>query len=85
MKTLEYTITDESGIHARPAGVLVNKMKEFVSTVIMTKGSKTGNGKKLFEVMRLGVKCNDIIIITAEGPDEEEAIAAAKGILETIL
>ena len=30
MKTFSYTITDEVGIHARPAGLLAKKAKEFV-------------------------------------------------------
>ena len=32
MKEFEYTITDELGIHARPAGLLVKKAAEFAST-----------------------------------------------------
>ena len=85
MKTFEYKITDESGIHARPAGVLVKKMREFTSAVIISKGNKRGDGKKLFEVMRLGLKHNDTLIVTAEGPDEEEAIDAARTVLESTL
>ena len=33
MKEFKYTITDELGIHARPAGLLVKKAAEFASTV----------------------------------------------------
>lgn len=29
MKTFEYTIKDELGIHARPAGMLVKEAKKF--------------------------------------------------------
>ena len=38
MKTFTYTIQDEVGIHARPAGLLAKKAKEFQSTITMEKG-----------------------------------------------
>ena len=41
MKSFEYTITDPVGIHARPAGILVKKIKEFTSTVTVIKGEKS--------------------------------------------
>mgnify|MGYP000081515271 CR=1 FL=1 len=40
MKEFEYTITDELGIHARPAGLLVKKAAEFASTVSVDNGTK---------------------------------------------
>ena len=33
MKTFEYTITDELGIHARPAGMLVKEASEFTCSI----------------------------------------------------
>ena len=33
MKTFSYTVKDEVGIHARPAGLLAKKAKEFQSTI----------------------------------------------------
>jgi phosphocarrier protein len=85
MKELSYTIRDEDGIHARPAGILVKKMQEFTSAISMKNGKKSADGKKLFQVMKLGVKCNDAITVTADGPDEDAAIVAAKTLLEESL
>ena len=31
MKSFEYIIKDETGLHARPAGLLVKKASEFIS------------------------------------------------------
>ena len=42
MKTFEYTIKDELGIHARPAGLLVKEAKKFESECTIT---KDGNKK----------------------------------------
>ncbi len=82
MKELTYTIRDQDGIHARPAGILVKKMQEFSSAVTVLNGEKKADGKKLFQVMKLGVKCGNTISVTAEGEDEEAALAAAKAVLE---
>ena len=43
MKTFSYTITDEVGIHARPAGLLAKKAKEFESVCTIEKGGKSMN------------------------------------------
>ncbi len=82
MKELTYTIRDEDGIHARPAGILVKKMQEFSSAVAIANGEKKADAKKLFQVMKLGVKCGDTITVSADGGDEDAALAAAKATLE---
>ena len=40
MKTFEYTITDEFGIHARPAGMLVKEASEFASKIMIASPKK---------------------------------------------
>lgn len=82
MSEFTYTIKDPDGIHARPAGMLVKKMQEFAAAVAIGKGDKTADGKKLFQVMKLGAKCGDAITVSAEGDDAEAALAAAKALLE---
>ena len=82
MKTFEYTIKDELGIHARPAGLLVKEAKKFESECTITKDGKT---KKLTQLMSLGVKQGDIVTVTAEGADEEAAAAALKEFFENNL
>lgn len=47
MKTFNYTIKDEVGIHARPAGQLAKLAKEFSSTVTIEKDGKSVNATKL--------------------------------------
>lgn len=76
MKTFTYTIKDEVGIHARPAGLLAKKAKEFESTVTIEKDGKSVNASKLIALMGLGVKCGETVKITVEGADEESAAEA---------
>ena len=78
MKEFTYTIKDEIGIHARPAGNLVKLIKEFSSSIMIEKEGKPAiNGTALMKLMGLGVKCGDTLKFTVEGEDEE---AAAKAI-----
>lgn len=76
MKNFEYVITDENGIHARPAGLLVMQAKQFKSQITVTKDEKSEDAKKLFALMGLCVKKDEKVIVTANGSDETEAIKA---------
>lgn len=73
MKEFTYVLTDENGIHARPAGVLVREAAKFKSAITIQKGEKKADGKRLFALMGLAAKKNDEILIRVEGEDEEEA------------
>ena len=76
MKNFSYTIKDEIGIHARPAGLLAKKAKEFQSVVTLEKDGKTAAATKPMAIMGMGVKCGDTVNVTVEGADEETAAAA---------
>ena len=73
MKTFTYTIKDEVGIHARPAGLLAKKAKEFESAITIERNGKSAAATKLMALMGLGVKCGDTVTVTVEGADEERA------------
>jgi len=75
MKTFNYVINDDIGIHARPAGLLAELCKGFKSKTTITRLGKTAEFSKLMMVMSLGIKCGDEVEIQAEGEDEETAIA----------
>ena len=76
MKTMTYTIQDELGIHARPAGVLVKEVKKFQSKITLEGNGKKAEAGKLLAIMGMGIKHGTEVTITAEGPDENEAITA---------
>ena len=71
MKSIDITIQDKEGLHARPAGILSKAAKGFESKVTMT---KVADMKKIFAVMGLAVKCGETVTIAADGPDEDAAI-----------
>lgn len=85
MQTIHYVITDENGIHARPAGLFVKAASGFQSDIQIGKNGKTADAKRLFGVMGLGVKKQDEIVVTAEGPDEEQAAKELESFLKANL
>ena len=85
MKTFEYTIKDELGIHARPAGLLVKEAKKYESECTITKDGKTKKLTQLMMLMSLGVKQGETVTVTAEGSDEDAAIAGLKEFFEANL
>ena len=85
MKTFEYTIKDQLGIHARPAGVLAKTAKAYTSEITIAKDGKAVGATKLMALMGLGVKCGDTITVTIAGDDEEAAEQGMKAFLETNL
>ena len=82
MKSFTYTIKDELGIHARPAGMLAKTAKALDSDITITKGDKTVGAAKLMALMGLGVKCGDTITVTANGGNEDAALEEMKSFLE---
>lgn len=85
MKNFEYTIKDELGIHARPAGLLVKEAKKFASKITITKEGKSAEATKLMAVMALGVKQGMTVTVTVDGDDEDTACEAMKTFFESNL
>lgn len=73
MKQFTYTIKDELGVHARPAGLLVKLAKKYTSKVTIEKDGKACDMPKLMAVMGLGIKQGETITVTVEGEDETVA------------
>ena len=76
MKEFKYVVTDNEGIHARPAGELVKLVKGFESTISIEKEGKKVDCRKLLALMGLGVKKGHRLRFTAQGADAEQALKA---------
>lgn len=76
MEKKEFHIIAETGIHARPATLLVQAASKFGSDINLEYNGKLVNLKSIMGVMSLGVGQGADVTISAEGDDEKEAIAA---------
>ena len=82
MKSFSYTIKDETGIHARPAGFISKIAKDSESEIVIEKDGKRVNATKLMMLMGLGVKCGDMVNVEVSGKDEDEAFEKIKTFFE---
>ena len=81
MTELKYIITDEQGIHARPAGFLVKLAGEYPCNITIGKEDRFVDAKRIMGIMSLGVKKGEEITIKADGEQEQEAINAIEKFL----
>ncbi len=70
--TFSYVITDENGIHARPAGMLVKLAKETPDRITVKNKEKSADATRLFALMALGAKKGDTLEFTVTGENAEE-------------
>ncbi|MGO2084097.1 phosphocarrier protein HPr [Vagococcus sp.] len=76
MEKRDFHVIADTGIHARPATLLVQTASKFSSDINLEYKGKSVNLKSIMGVMSLGVGQGADVAITAEGADAAEAIAA---------
>ena len=84
MTSFKYVITDPVGIHARPAGALVKEIKKYSDVKVLANG-KSADGKKLMNLMSLGVKQGNEIEVQVSGGAEADNAAALEAFLKANL
>ncbi len=84
MVSKEATVNNPTGLHARPATLLVKRASSFKSDVSVELNGKKANVKSLIGVLSLGVVKGSKIKVSAEGPDEEEAVNELVRLIESM-
>ena len=69
-------LTNETGLHARPASELAKLAASFKSTIKLNVNGKTVDAKSILAIMSAGIKYNTEIEIECDGEDEEKALSA---------
>ncbi len=86
MQKTQVVVLHEVGLHARPASLFVSTAGKYQSNIKVrnqTAQGDWGNAKSILKVLTLGVEKGHCIEITAEGPDEEEAIKALEALVRS--
>ena len=81
MTKREVTITNNIGLHARPATFFIQKANSYKSLVWIEKEDRKVNAKSLLGVLSLGIAKGMTITLIADGQDEDAAIA---GLVELV-
>lgn len=81
MLSEQILIINQLGLHARAASKLVSTASRFKSTVRISKESKEVDAKSIMSVMMLAASCGTTITLSVDGPDEADAMAALKALI----
>ena len=68
------TISNQVGLHTRPATFFIQKANEFKCSIWVEKDDRKVNAKSLLGVLSLGIVCGTTINIIADGVDEQLAV-----------
>ena len=75
MKQIELVIQNPTGLHARPAKVLVNLAKQYQAEISLHYQAKRANAKSMVSVLTLGVVSGSAVTLQVNGADEDAALA----------
>ena len=82
MTTKSITIEAPNGLHARPVTELVRLVKSFAGTkVTLATAAREVRADSMLSILSLGLKKGTEVKVSADGPQEEEAV---KAIIESI-
>lgn len=74
MVSQKVTVCNKLGLHARPAGTLVNLAKKYPCVVKLRAGAKVVNVKSIMDLLSAGVKCGTEVEFLCDGVDEARAL-----------
>lgn len=72
--TQELELTNEVGLHARPAALLARSLNGLQTSVTVVSGDKEADAASVLGVMGLGARKGDRITLRASGPDAQQAV-----------
>ena len=81
MISKDVVISNQVGLHARPATFFIQKANEYKASIWVEKDDRRVNAKSLLGVLSLGIVKGTAITISADGSDEEEAVAALSALI----
>ena len=82
MEVCRIPIQNALGLHARAAAKFVHTAGAFASHIRVARGEREVDGKSIMGLLLLAAAQGSAIRISADGPDEREAIAALCALVE---
>lgn len=82
MTSRDVTVVNALGLHARAAARFVRLASQFACQVRVTRGARTMDGKSILGLLLLAAARGSVLTISADGPDEAEALAALTALAE---
>ena len=82
MISRKVTVTNPSGLHLRPAGILCNEAIRYKSSITFEYDGGSANAKSVLSVLGACVKRGDEITLVCQGEVEQEALEALVNSIE---
>ncbi len=76
MVVREVTVTNQAGVHTRPASMIVRTAARFKAEFVIQKDGYEINGKSIIGVMTLAAEQGATLTLLFDGVDEKEAVTA---------
>jgi phosphocarrier protein len=73
MRTVQLTLINPLGLHARAASKFVDVAKGYGSQITLVKDGKSVDGKSIMSLLLLGAPVGSILELIVEGEDEDIA------------
>lgn len=67
-------LENKTGLHARPASIIVREASKFISEIKIIKDENEYNAKSIMSILSMGAVKGDSITLKAQGEDEELAV-----------
>ncbi len=77
---LTIVVPNRLGLHARPAARLVSLAAQYDAQIVLAHDSRTANATSMNQVATLGVRQGDVLVVSAGGPQAEDALAAIEAL-----
>ncbi len=81
MISKEVTVTNNIGLHARPATYFIQKANSYKSSIWIECADRRANAKSLLGVLSLGIEKDTVVNLIADGLDENEAVDALEALI----
>ena len=83
MVSQKLIVKNESGLHARPAGILAQAAMKCSSNVFILVGERNVQVKSILNLMAAGIKCGTEIELQCEGENEEQELKTLVELIES--
>ncbi len=76
-------IKNQMGIHVRPSGLIIEKMKDYEGSITIKAGYGKVDLSDIMGLLSLGLACGDRIKVEVSGPDEDKVCSRVVELFET--
>ena len=76
------TLTNEIGLHARPASIFIRAAVQFPCDIIVEKDGRSYNAKSIMSILSMSASNGEELTIKASGEKEEDAVNSLVDVIE---